>query len=140
MTKLGNNSRIYFEPFHNDYGNAEFAFCVRWRRTSITDVWITRQQQVPPTSIKGRKARHDWGFFHLPVNGASDMMTIGSWTHKGMDEARVWLHFWCKQHSCVGIRVYPPLQAHSLEVHILSNLGLMFDLSTQSKEEGGDTI
>jgi hypothetical protein len=100
---------------YND-GRAEFTFCPVWKRGKITELFIYPRQQ------KRKDPAECW---HIQC-GFSASLTIGSWTHRGIDEPRVWMHFWCKEHKTQSCHVYVPANADCFEVRMGSSLGIYF--------------
>lgn len=96
-------------------GTAEFAFCPKWVRGKLQAVYICPMQQ--------RDVVERW---RVECHGAMDF-TVQSWTHKGIQEPRPWLYFWCKEHGCMGMRVYVPRNAGQFSVRTGSGVGIHFD-------------
>lgn len=96
-------------------GIAEFAFCPEWRRGKLKAVHIRAQQQ------------RDVSERFVVESGVATSFTVSSWTHKGIDAPHPWIWFWCKEHRCMGMRVYVPRNSDHFSVHISSNIGIHFD-------------
>lgn len=103
-------------PFQGQsYGRAEFGICLVWRRNKLKCFYIYPFQQ--------RDVKH----FYRVDCGYSDSFECGAWTHKGMDDPKIWLHGWCKEHKCPFMRVYVPKDSKRFTVYVLSTAQMMFD-------------
>ncbi len=105
------NYRIFFKNSHPNYGRAEFAICPQFKYGRIKRVYLTTRQQEP---------QRGWVF--PEVN--SDCYSISSWV--GLDEPRVWLTNWCKEHKTQMTSFYVPDNSEFLDIHILSTFSLYF--------------
>ena len=84
LKELKDGDKVYFKsvddtPDGRNLGRAEFAFCVKWYRNKIKEVYIYHGQQ--------------WGvehYYKVKVGHSSEMQ-IDSWTHKGIDRPNIWL-------------------------------------------------
>lgn len=99
---------VYFDPRDSkapspgqSYGRAEFSFCPVWVRGKLKCVYIYHLQQ------------RDIEFYYRWDLHGRDSLNIDSWTHKGIEAPRTWLHYYCQEHKCAGFRVYVPDGAHS---------------------------
>lgn len=108
---------VEFEGFSKRYGCAEMIVCAKYERGKLKHLFLHPRQQENPKNkyrIDGYKGMLDW--------------SIGAWTHKGMEESRIWIHFWCKEHKAPAFRVYAGRTAKRFAVSKLSNLSVTFDL------------
>ena len=113
IKEIKGSEKIYFKPMHKLYGHAEFVLCPVWFRGKIKELYITTQQQEPHRQFK-------------VISGFSDQLYIDSWTHKGIDNPKIWLIGKCQEHKTQFIRIYVPINSNFIEVHIGSDLGLTF--------------
>jgi hypothetical protein len=97
------------------YGNAEFIICAPYRRGILRELFIYPAQQPDAKQ-----------YFYVPLTYKPLHWSIHSWTHKGIEEPRIWMHFWCKEHIAGAMRLYAPRQAKNFSVHMLSNLSIIF--------------
>jgi hypothetical protein len=96
-------------------GTAEFAFCPQWNRGKLKAVHITPMQQREVSET------------FVVEGGFSDSFAVSSWTHKGIDAPRPWIWFWCKEHRCMGMRVYVPRNSSRFSVRVSSDIRIDFD-------------
>lgn len=96
-------------------GTAEFSFCPQWHRGKIKAVHICPLQQRDQTE----RWRIDSGY----ATGFS----VQSWTNRGVDIPRPWIWFWCKEHRCMGMRVYVPRNSSQFLVRTGSDVSIYFD-------------
>jgi hypothetical protein len=99
---------------HN-LGRAEFTFCPVWKRGKVSEVFIYPRQQ------------ENIDYFYHVACGYSDSFQVSSWSHKGVENPKIWLHFWCKDHKCMSMHVYPPNSTDRLRVETGSTLSIYFE-------------
>lgn len=85
--------KIPFEWITQKYGRAEFTFCLKYNRGKLKEVFITPQQQP---NVK------EW--FVLPFH-RDDFMAKSTIE---LDDPKIWLHFWCKEHKAPAFNLYVP--------------------------------
>ena len=83
----------------------------------MTDIWITPDQQPENADT----------IYHLAPQKKCGGFRISSWTYRGIDDPKIWLHFWCKDHMCPGMRVYVPRSTLELTVDVLSTILFTFE-------------
>jgi hypothetical protein len=120
MTKLiekvlEDGDKVPFVAYTTRYGLAEFVFCLKYIRSKLKHIYIYPAQQENVINC-----------FQVDVNYA-ESVNITSFTHKGMDDPKIWLQFWCKEHDCPAMRVYVPKQATHFHVSKLSSILITFD-------------
>jgi hypothetical protein len=116
LVVLQHNSIVRFTAMDSSLGRAEFRFCPIWKRGKIQSLFIYHIQQ------------RDVESYYRIDSGYSTALRIGSWTHKGIEEAHPWLHFWCKDHKCMSFRAYVPPRSTNFRVSVVSTLAIDFDL------------
>lgn len=114
---LEDDDSVKFVSLTKEYGNAEFAVCSVYARGKLRKLYLYPHQQP--------NAKH---FYRIDVPVGTQDWSIGSWTHKGIDEPHIWLHYWCKEHKAPAIRLYVPKGTTKFTVSKLSNLSINFDL------------
>lgn len=115
---------VEFEGFSEKYGCAEFVVCAKYERGKLKNLYLYPAQQENVKHfyrIEGYKGMLDW--------------SIRAWTHKGMEEPRIWIHFWCKEHKAPAFRIYAGRTAKSFQVSKLSSLCINFDNGPRPKEK-----
>ena len=100
------------------YGRAEFFICLVWntrgKRPRLKEFFVYPQQQ--------RDVKH----YYRVKCGWSNSFQAQAWTHKGMEEPKVWLHSWCKEHKGPSFRLYVPPFSKNFRVTTLSTVGIDF--------------
>lgn len=114
---LGDGDVVKFEPRTARYGSAEFIICVTLQRGVPKCFHVEPAQQPAATHC-----------YEIPLLYRPTSWSISAWTHKGIDEPRIWVHWWCKEHKGPAMRVYAPRQSHQFTVSMLSTFGIYFDL------------
>jgi len=114
---LKDNDVVPFVATHPRYGRAEFAVCLKYVRGKLKHVFIHPQQQENVT---------EYYRLDVPHNGRA-MFQAHSWTHKGVSEPKIWLHFWCREHECPAFRLYVPKEAKSFVASIMTDISMIFD-------------
>lgn len=115
--------KIPFAAISPGAGRAEFAFCVRWRGAKPVEIFITPLQQPAATES-------------YRVRVYDRTMRVFSWSHKGLDQPYIWLHFWCQEHGCPAFRAYvPPGSTHLQLVH---DGDLVFDRIPETQKKPAD--
>jgi hypothetical protein len=104
-----------FVPMTKNYGRAEFTFCPVWIRRKLQEVFIYPRQQ------------ENIDYFYRVKSGYSDSFQVSSWSYKGFENPKIWLHFYCKDHKCMSMNVYPPHGCDSLRVNTGSTLAIYFE-------------
>jgi hypothetical protein len=94
--ELKDGEQIPFIWMTKRYGRAEFVFCLHYLRGKLDKVYITPMQQ-PDAKEK----------FILPQYG-QETFSANSWTHKGLNDPNIWLHYWCKEHKAPAFNLYVP--------------------------------
>lgn len=115
---LTHDSVVPFTAFTKNYGRAEFQICPVVKRGKLKELFIYPKQQPDAKN-----------FYHVVFGDyPPDAWQVMSWTHLGMNEPKVWLFNWCKEHKCQMISVYVPKQANSFRIHILSTFSIIFEI------------
>lgn len=111
---------IAYEPFHPQYGRAEFQICPIWKRGRIVECWVYPRQQV--------RAERDvcW---HLEAS--SNGLTLGGF---GRHEPKLWHIGWCKEHKTATYSVYVPDGTNELQITVLDSLSFRFVASKRDVE------
>lgn len=107
-------------PFisHTDkYGNAEFSVCTRYTHGKLREIWLTSLQQ------------EDFVEYHYKFDYSPTDFSINSRTYKGINEPRIWIHGWCKEHKGQFMRLYVPRNSDCFTVQLLSNFSINFDIT-----------
>jgi len=113
---LNDGDRVDFVPYTPNYGVAEFACCPVYRYGKLKEFYIyPRQQENVQFYYKV--------LFPYPPQDFSIM----SWTHKGIDEPRIWIHSWCKEHKRASFSFYVPRNSNNFKIEKLSSFSLAFD-------------
>lgn len=113
--KLSDGSVCRFMPMTKNYGRAEFTFCPIWKYGKLAEVFIYPRQQ------------ENIDYFYHVKSGYSDSFQVDSWSYKGFSSPRIWLHFYCKEHKCMSMNVYPPDGCDSFRVNTGSALSIYFE-------------
>lgn len=119
LKELKRGDKVFFKaiddaPGGRNLGRAEFLFCPVWENGRLKKFYIYHAQQ------------YDVKYYYV-VKCDSDDFQVDSWTHKGIDAPNIWLHFWCKEHECVGMRVSVPRNSNVFNIQTLSTSGVHFD-------------
>lgn len=88
---------IPFEYMHKSYGRAEFTLCPQYKRGKLVKLFIYPLQQEDRSKFwvwEGNGKRH---------------FTVQSYDK--LDEPKLWMHSFCKEHKCQSIRLYVPNNA-----------------------------
>jgi len=86
-----------FMPFvgmTKNLGRAEFQVCPQYKRGKLVKLSIYPLQQ------EDRSYYYEWegnGKHHFTIQ-----------SYQGLDEAKVWMHSYCKEHKCHSMRLYVP--------------------------------
>lgn len=115
IIELEPNKPYVFQAIHPNYGRAEFIICPVYKYGKLKEIFMYPVQQDV-----------DY-YYHYNLPYTPLDFGIKAWTHKGVDNPWIWLHFWCKEHKCQSMRLYVPAQAKSFSIIDLSNLSIMFD-------------
>ena len=75
-------------------GRAEFAICPQWKRGKLVKISIYPLQQ------------EDRSYFYEWEGNGKRYFTIQS--YQNLDEPKIWMHSYCKEHKCQTMRVYVP--------------------------------
>lgn len=113
---LKDGDKVRFVPSTERYGTAEFIVCQCLFRGKLKELIVWPAQQPD--------ARF---FYRIPLHYSPSSWSISSWTHKGIDEPRIWQMFWCKQHKAPAFRLYVPREANHFTVSMLSDFRVIFD-------------
>jgi len=108
-----------------NYGRAEFAFCPVWKRRKLDALYIyqDRYRRFP------RKQQDNAECSYVVRSGYSDgLAVLSSWTHRGVEEPRAWLYWWCREHKCMSFNCYAPANSDRFTVHLGSTMGIYFEL------------
>ena len=123
--ELKHGDIVFFDPMDSkapskseSYGRAEFTFCLVWsirkKRPILERFFIHHEQQ---RNIK----------YFYRVECYADSFSVDSWTHRGIDIPKVWLHSWCKEHKGPWIRAYVPPNSNCFTISSLSTASVNFD-------------
>ncbi len=88
-------------------GRAEFAICPQWKRGKLVKISIYPLQQ------EDRSYYYEW------EGHGKRNFTIQSYCN--LDEPKVWMHSYCREHKCHSMRVYVPNGAKFLWFQVYSN-------------------
>ncbi len=115
---LNDGDRVDFTPSSRNYGVAEFTCCPVFKYGKLREFYIYPRQQE---NVKY--------YYKVEFNGRYTPrdFSIMSWTHKGIDEPRIWIHNWCKEHKCASFSFYVPRNSNNFKIEKLSNFSLAFD-------------
>jgi hypothetical protein len=113
---LEDGGEVRFVAKTEKYGVAEFVFCLRYERGKLKRVFITPAQQADVTEK-----------FEIDASYKPLDFQLSAYTHKGMDEPRAWIYFWCEEHKAFAFRAYAPTQATHFTVQKLSSLCVTFE-------------
>lgn len=78
-------------------GRAEFAICPQWKHGKLVKMSIHPQQQ------------EDTSYFYEWEGHGKRYFTIQS--YQGLEEPKVWMHSYCKEHKCQTMSLYVPYGA-----------------------------
>jgi len=110
---LKDNDKIPFRESDPDYGRAEFVICPVYKRGKLKDMYIYPAQQ-----------RDVHTFYHAVFTSSPLDFSFSS--YDDLDEPKIWIHFWCKEHKSASFRLYVPVGSQYFEVHRLSNFSINF--------------
>lgn len=106
----------------DNWGIAEFGVCPVYKYGKLVEFHMHSLQQEATN-------HYVYKFDYKPLD-----WSISSWTHKGMEAPRIWVHFWCKEHKSASFRLYVPAHATHFTVSTYSSFSINFDNApTQSK-------
>ena len=105
---LKGKDKVRFIPSDKDYGVAEFLFCPVWKNGKIKELLIYPLQQ--------KNIKH---YYKIKCD-SSESLSISSWTHLGIEEPKIWLIYYCKEHKTVEFRTYVPKNSNYFEFSVLS--------------------
>ena len=88
-------------PGGSNLGHAEFQVCIKFKKGKISEFWVYPRQQ--------RNADTYWHW----VGGSTDFM-ISSYEH--LEDVKVWLISYCKEHKATSIHLYVPRDAKYLRI------------------------
>ena len=115
---LKDGEKVYFKwrdptPGGSNLGRAEFSFCPVYKRGKLKEmvIWPIQQRNVD-TYYKAV-------FEYSPLD-------ISIHSNPGLDDPKIWLHFWCKMHKCAGFRLYVPTDSKYFQVEFLSGFSIYF--------------
>ncbi len=94
---------ISFKDSTYNYGRAEFVLCPVARRGKIIDLYITTQQQEPSAS------------WHLSLRG-ENYTSIWYSSYGKLEDAKIWMQVWCKEHKALSVKLYVPSGSSRLEI------------------------
>lgn len=114
---LKDGEKVYFKwrdptPGGSNLGRAEFSICPVYVRGKLKEMYIDPIQQRNSDTIY--KAVFDYP----PLD-----FTIQSF---GLDDPKIWLHYWCKRHKCAGFRLYVPDNAEYFQVDFFGDFSINF--------------
>lgn len=116
---LAPGAKVFFRAMSPQYGSAEFEFCHVFKRGKLQTVYVYPKQQEVPNI-----------YYRIDCHGRSEFC-IGSWSHKGIDEPRVWRQFYCRDHKGFVMNVYVPKNAN----HFVVGYGdIHFDMEIANAE------
>lgn len=115
LVELKLKDTISYKDIHPSYGRAEFEFCPVYKKGKLVEIWITPAQQETNKRyrIKMTYQPYSWQFT--------------SWTHKGIENPRIWLQYWCKEHKALCMRVYVPPKTSKIRIESGSTLSFIFE-------------
>jgi hypothetical protein len=91
-----------FKDVTKEYGRAEFVICLAYRRGVIDVIHISSAQSVPEQ------------YFSVKLRYKKDSLMISS--YDGLDDAKVWLTGYCKEHKTTFMRLYVPVRSGKVTV------------------------
>jgi hypothetical protein len=116
--ELTDGDVVHFVPATARLGRAEFTFCSVWKRRKLGALYIYRRQQEA-TGVGADRS-------YVVRSGYSNALTVGSWS--GVDEPRIWRHWWCREHKCMGFDCYVPTNSDRFTISTGSSLRVHFEL------------
>lgn len=103
---------IPFEWKTERWGRAEFSICPIYKRRKLVKLFIYPHQQ------ENKEDYYIW-------EGTSDSyFTIQG--YEGLNDPKIWLIGWCKEHKCQNIRLYVPSNSKFIWFHVLSTITIGF--------------
>lgn len=117
--KLKDGDVVKFKPFSSRLGRAEFAVCPIYKRGILKKILLYPVQQ------KDMNLYYSYTFEYKPIS-----WSISSWGHKNIEHPKIWNHYWCKEHNCLGFRLYVPKESNCFTVSTLSTFSIYFDYKT----------
>jgi bisphosphoglycerate-dependent phosphoglycerate mutase len=90
-----------FLPFvgmTSNLGRAEFVVCPKFKRGKLVELFMYPLQQ--------ENVNH---YYRWQGNGKNNY-TVQS--YEQLDEPKLWMHFYCKEHKCQSFRMYVPNEAN----------------------------
>jgi hypothetical protein len=110
--ELKDSESIEFVDVTPKYGRAEFVICAKYKNGKIVELFIYPAQQE---DIKN--------YYVWRGSGATDLM-IGCF--HGLDNPKIWLFSYCKEHKGQSFRIYVPDNSKFLHLEVLSGINLNF--------------
>lgn len=95
------NEWIPFVDMTKDFGRAEFSICTHYKRGKLIKAWLFPLQQ------------EDRSKFWVWEGKANGLMLTGY----GLENPKVWLTGWCKEHKCQTLRFYVPPDSKFIHLH-----------------------
>lgn len=99
-------------------GVAEFGVCPIYKYGKLVEFHMFGLQQE-------ERKHYIYKFDYKPTD-----WSISSWSHRGMEAPRIWMHFWCKEHKSASFRFYVPPNSTHFTVTALSNFSIDFSNET----------
>jgi hypothetical protein len=116
VKELSDGDMVAFSSATQKYGHAEFTFCPVWKRRKLDALYIFRRQQ------------ENVACSYVIRSGYSTALAVGSWTHQGVTEPRIWRHWWCRDHKCMAFDCYVPINSDRFTVRVGSDISVYFEL------------
>jgi len=111
--ELKDKDSIEFVNTTKTYGRAEFSVCQKYRRGKLVELYIYPEQQ-----------QSDKYYVWRAVGGGARDFMLG--VFHGLDNPKVWMFGYCREHKTVTFRMYVPADSRFLRFEVLSGISLYF--------------
>jgi hypothetical protein len=103
---------IPFVDVSDRLGRAEFIICPQWKRGKLVGISIYPMQQ------EDMSCYYEWkgegvNCFYLQ-------------SYQSLEEPKVWMHSYCKEHKCQSLRLYVPRNAKYIWFKVGSTINIGF--------------
>lgn len=116
---LKDNDVVRFTWRTPKHGVAEFSFCPVWKNGGLHRVYVYPFQQP--------EKKERW-----VIRASGNHFEVNSWSHKNLERPWHWIYFWCKEHHCMGFRVYVPAGSDHFQLRKLSGISIYFDRTEEN--------
>jgi hypothetical protein len=105
--QLKDGDCLPFKSLSERLGRAEFVICPQYKNGKLVKLYINPAQQ------------EDINYYYVWEGIGKSDFTIQS--YQKLDDPKVWMFHYCKEHKCQSLRLYVPADSNYLWFNVFSN-------------------